>query len=188
MRSARLLLVAATLAACLSVARLVSPGQTFACRCAPPKALAAYVDEPGSIVVAGAVGVVGPDGTAPFMVARVFFGASNVPALTVLAPHNGGICEPTIVSNERVVLVGAHENGVIRPLACAPYAAAGSPEGQQLLAEAAATFGQSIDAEATSGGGVDGPLLLAVIGAVSALTLGLFLAVVLLSRRRGRAT
>jgi hypothetical protein len=97
------------------------------------------------------------------------------------------MCEPTIVPNQSVIFVGVREGDSVRPAACAPYAEVGSPEGRQLLAEAAATFGRG-GSGVTSPGDPSGGALLPILGAIAALTIGLFGAVGLLARRRGQPT
>jgi hypothetical protein len=186
----RVFLASATLYGALIAGSLAAPGIAVACRCVEPRPLADYGKDADHVVLAGTIGMVDAQGRAPFQVQRVYHGDGVAAAL----PIQGGdelMCGVRLVSNDRVILVGSIQQGVLHASGCAPFASLASPGGQRLAAEADVAFGAfGIPPPggaplpiADTGPAADTALLLAA-GGLAIGTALLFGAVTLVARRR----
>ena len=124
------------------------PGRVLACSCAgPPPGLAEAAQRDQVTIVAGTVGRALPDRT-PIEVDSWFHGAFPADFVWLSGGTNSGTsCDIFMTAGERrlFVLYGGPSapgaNGLYSTNLCAPGGAAGTPEGDALLAEAADTFG-----------------------------------------------
>jgi hypothetical protein len=189
-RALRVLLASAALYGAVIAGSLAAPGMTVACRCVEPRPLAEYGNDPDHVVLAGAIGLVDAQGRAQFQVQRVYHGE----AVAATLPIQGGdesMCGVPLVANDRVILVGSIQQGVLHASSCAPFASLANPDGQRLAAEADVAFGgfgipppgASPLPVADSGPAADTALFLTV-GGLAIGTILLFGVVALVVRRR----
>ena len=202
-RSLGLLLVALLLA---FVPQLALPKPTLACSCIGPQPLEQYAKD-GSVIISGRV--VGRDAVGvQVAVDRWFAGEGAAQAVWITGDFgNGASCgvgsEPPV--NSQWLWVAWRPDGEpgLQISICAPTGDLATPEGQALLAEAEATFGEvgivfpgsggpaaaSPDApgdEDVAGDGADDAVVVASLGVV-ALGVLVLAGVVVLARRRQTA-
>lgn len=185
--------VSALLAGLLSSIQLGSPSLTIACSCAPRGAVAEVAGDPGVLVLTGTVAAIelangpfGPQRAAQLTVLRVFQGQVR-PGPVPIKGGDGANCLPALETGWHVVLTARIVANGLEPVACGHFGLLTTPEGQALLREVEAAFGQGAGPpRPTSERDVDlaSVALIAVGGLVVAVLLG---AVILAFGRRDRA-
>jgi hypothetical protein len=146
----RVLVSAAVLCAGLWAGSLTIPARTVACSCIAPSPLAAIVaQEPDLIVVVGRVGA-GHGGRFAFAVERWYRGDLGMDRLiltdAVIDQGDGtqivNTCGRQLRTGDRMALVGTvGVGGNLETNVCLPGGVIGTPDGDALVAEAAAALG-----------------------------------------------
>jgi hypothetical protein len=190
----RLVLLAAALLT-LGSAGLAAPECAFACSCVPPGDLASYRDT-DTVIVVGRTGVrVGND--VPLAVERWFWGEGIAPVVPLVPADTRmpdgttayNTCGVDLPADRHLILVAYRDpaDGRLHPSICSPIVDAETDEGQALLAEAVATFGDGVapvpTSEPESAGGDALLLAVAIVGA--ALGTALLIGTMLVVGRRG---
>ena len=147
-RLPRVLLAGLVLAGATLIAGTALPNRAFACSCAPPRPIGAYIDTPELVVIAGEISGVHMSENSDrqvgtITITRVFKGAVRALSMSIIG-GDGSDCGASLTGMSRVVMVASVDGGAIRALACAPHEDIGTPEGQQLLTEAVAAYGAGV--------------------------------------------
>lgn len=176
------------------------PGRVVACSCAGVSTLAEVVQDDQVTIVAGVIGPAQPDRT-PVVLDTWFHGPFPTDVVWLMGGTNSmSSCDVFMSAGERrlMVLYGGPiapgANGLYSSSLCSPNAVVGTPEGDELLAEAVALFGPSegqpshepvtsapLDLSPWLG---EGLLWVAAAGGVGMLMFG---ALILVARRRPTA-
>jgi len=151
MRHLRIALAVAVLAGSFSLLGLAAPGCAYACSCIPPQPIAAYANEPDTLILSGTVTAMGNDLRGIFRVERWYKGSSDVAEIPVQG-GNGADCGLGLAVGQQLVMVAYVTEGVLHPSICSPSGDLSTPEGQQLQAETIAAYG-----EGTAPGGTETP-------------------------------
>jgi hypothetical protein len=191
----RMLLLAAVMLT-LGVGSLAAPGCVVACSCVPLGPLETYRTD-DAVVVMGRTGVrVGND--VPFAVERWFWGAGIAPVVALVPADTRfpdgttayNTCGVDLPADRHLLLVAGRDpaDGRLHPSICSPLVDVDTAEGQALLAEAIATFGDGVSPAPTAPS--DGPGdALPMAAAIVAVAFGavVLLGIGLLVSRRDRA-
>ena len=164
----RPLLALVAFVALTAAGSLAAPTCAYACSCIPPEDIADYRGKPDVVILAGTVATIGPDQRGTFAVERWFQGGTA--AVVPIRGGQGADCGLPLSAGQRLIFVGDVEDGVIQAGICSPSGDLSTPEGQALLGDAAAAYGDGVEpagAPTGEGDGVPSIVLIAVgIGAV----------------------
>ncbi len=144
----RLVLTAMLLASALFTAQLGVPTLSVACSCMRPGNVAEVRGDPDVIVVAGTIVSLEranpPFADQPlgqFAVQRLYQGP-NLPGRVGITGGDGANCIPTIEAGWQVVMTANVVAGRLVPVGCGHFGILTTPEGQDLLRDVQAAFGQ----------------------------------------------
>jgi hypothetical protein len=153
----RRLLLLAIFGLALGAGGLAAPGCVVACSCAQPGDLATYRTD-DTVIAIGRTGVrVGND--VPFTVERWFWGPGVAPIVPLVPADvrypdgttSFNTCGVALPAGQHLLMVAGRDpaDGRLHPNICSPLVDVDTPEGQVLLAEAVATFGDGVVPTAT---------------------------------------
>ena len=172
----------------LALALLVAPGVTppvLACSCGVSEApMRDAATQPDSTVFTGVAGPAEPIGVT-IRITRWFHGTPPGPVLTLdgrgFIDPNGGSCGTNAppAGTEWIFVSSRNDRGLYDVNLCSTHAPLASDVGVELLAEAAATFGDAVVYEPEDGGGdaaggdfpLAAPVVLGLTGAAGVLVL-----------------
>lgn len=201
--SIRLLLLALTLNAALLAGALAAPKVTFACSCDPTshEDIGRFKGEPGVVVFVGTVRSVSlpEESLGRFLgeleVELVFKGDIPSSRMPVVG-GGGGDCTLRLEPGQDMIAAALLDGNRITPALCMPFADPDSRRGEALIAAAELAYGPGVpppgapatDAEFQTPPGGDPASARMVLASVLGLAIGLFGAIVVLSRRRPGAS
>jgi hypothetical protein len=139
---------------------LAAPGPTVACSCMPLQPMAAYVSDGDAAIFTGTPQAMEANGV-PVLVTRWFHGRGGA-AIVLLARDgftgDGASCgtNPPQPGAEWIFVAYTHEGGPLNVNLCSPHAMLSGPQGQEMLADAIATFGEGVTPGPDDGGGGTG--------------------------------
>lgn len=140
-RDLRVTLAVLVLAGGFAALGLAEPGSVYACTCAPPQPIADYAAFPDTLVLAGTVMAIDQDQLGTFRVERWYNGFRDGIEVPIRG-GNGSGCGVFLYAEQRMLIVARDVGGVLRTLGCATSADLATPDGERLLAEVVAAFGE----------------------------------------------
>jgi len=190
-RHLRIALAVAVLAGSFSLLGLATPGCAYACSCVQPEPIAAYANEPDTLILKGTVTVY--DETShrgQLHVERWFQGSSDVADIPIQG-GDGADCGLTLTSGQALVMVAFENEGVLVPNICSPWGDLATAEGQALEAQTVDAFGEGVpvpdggDTVAPTDDGFAVPMIVPIAGVVIVLIVGVIALASFVSGRRG---
>jgi hypothetical protein len=189
-RHLRTALAVAVLGGGFSLLGFANPDCAYACSCVQPQPIAAYADEPDTLILEGTVTVY--DETShrgQLHVERWFQGSSDVPDIPIRG-GDGADCGLTLTSGQTLVMVAFEEEGALVPNICSPWGDVATPEGQALEAETVEAFGEGVPVPepgdtVPTDDGFSIPTIVPIVGGAIVLIIGAVAIASFVSGRRG---
>lgn len=141
MQRLRISLAVAVAVIGLSAFGLAAPKLTVACSCGPSEPIGNLKGVADTYVLSGTVTEVAQDRLATFQIERWYQGSSDTDTVQVRS-GDGADCGIPLAVGQELVMVAYLSEGVLGPSICSPWGDLATAEGQALLAEAVATFGE----------------------------------------------
>jgi hypothetical protein len=190
-RHLRIALAVAVLAGSFSLLGLAAPGCTYACSCVQPQPIAAYANEPDTLILKGTVTVYDEmSRRGQLHVERWFQGSSDIADIPIQG-GDGADCGLTLTSGQTLVMVAFANDGVLVPNICSPWGDVATAEGQALEAATVEAYGEGVpvpdsgDTIVPTDDGVAVPMIVPIAGAVIVLIIGAIALASFVSGRRG---
>lgn len=178
----------------LLTTQLSVPGAAVACTCKRPDGVAKVAGNPEIVVVAGTIAAIelangpfGPQTAAQLTVLRVFQG-QLLPGPMQIRSGNGADCIPTFETGWNVVLTATLVEGRLEPVPCGHFGLLTTPEGQALLQQFEAAFGQGAGPPPASRESTVDLATIAIVAVVGVVVLVMIGALIAALGRRDRAT